>query len=128
MFCMYQTVQTDVAQNGTNEQTPLHGELNEGTLNTGAPTDGAEEDEAVEMQAREVDYASIDYSLLKNRPPEEVEREPTDTDYAEIKRQRRGDGTQREALQDGDDQIETPDQKQVEGEEELYSNSQVFKS
>ncbi|XP_051720135.1 sialic acid-binding Ig-like lectin 12 isoform X2 [Ctenopharyngodon idella] len=123
-----ETVQTDVAQNGTNEQTPLHGELNEGTLNTGAPTDGAEEDEAVEMQAREVDYASIDYSLLKNRPPEEVEREPTDTDYAEIKRQRRGDGTQREALQDGDDQIETPDQKQVEGEEELYSNSQVFKS
>ncbi|ROI15228.1 Sialic acid-binding Ig-like lectin 12 [Anabarilius grahami] len=123
-----ETVQTDVAQSGTNEQTPLHGELNGGTLNTGAPTDGAEEDEAVEMQAREADYASIDYSLLKNRPPEEVEREPTDTDYAEVKREKIGDGKQREALQDGDDQTETPDQKQMEGEEELYSNSQVLKS
>lgn len=121
-------MQTDVAQSGTNEQTPLHGELNGGTLNTGAPTDGAEEEEAVEMQAREADYASIDYSLLKNRPPEEVEREPTNTDYAEVKRQKIGDGKQREDLQDGDDQTETPDQKQMEGEEELYSNSQMLKS
>ncbi|KAK9962517.1 hypothetical protein ABG768_007875 [Culter alburnus] len=123
-----ETVQTDVAQSGTNEQTPLHGELNGGTLNTGAPTDGAEEEEAVEMQAREAEYASIDYSLLKNRPPEEVEREPTNTDYAEVKRQKIGDGKQREDLQDGDDQTETPDQKQMEGEEELYSNSQMLKS
>lgn len=123
---MYQTVQTEVAQSGTNEQTPLHGQLDGGTTDTAAPTDGAEDDEAVEMQAGEVDYASIDYSLLKNRPPEEGESEPTDTDYAEIKRDKRGDGKQREALQDGDDQIETPNQKQMEGEEELYSNSQVL--
>ncbi|XP_067221898.1 sialic acid-binding Ig-like lectin 14 isoform X2 [Chanodichthys erythropterus] len=122
-----ETVQTDVAQSGTNEQTPLHGEPNGGTLNTGVPTDGAEEEEAVEMQSREADYASIDYSLLKNRPPEEVEREPTNTDYAEVKRQKKGDGKQREALQDGDDQTETPDEKQTEGEEELYSNSQMLK-
>ncbi|CAM4555702.1 unnamed protein product [Leuciscus chuanchicus] len=118
-----ETVQTDVAQSGTNEQTPLHGQLDGGTTDTAAPIDGAEDDEAVEMQAGEVDYANIDYSLLKNRPPEEGEREPTDTDYAEIKRDKRGDGKQREALQDGDDQIETPNQKQMEGEEELYSNS-----
>lgn len=119
---MCQTVQTDVAQRGTNEQTPLHGQPDGGTLNTAAPTDEAEEDEAVEMQERDLDYASIDYSLLKDRPPEEVEREPTDTDYAEIKRHVRGDVKQMEALQDGDDQ------KQMEGEEELYSNSLVLKS
>ncbi|KAK7156784.1 hypothetical protein R3I94_006736 [Phoxinus phoxinus] len=123
-----ETVQTDVAQNGTNEQTPLHGQLDGEITDTAAPTDGAEDGEAVEMQAGEVDYASIDYSLLKNRAPEEGEREPTDTEYAEIKRDKRGDGKQREALQDGGDQIETPNQKQIEGEEELYSNSQVLKS
>ncbi|XP_056127312.1 sialic acid-binding Ig-like lectin 16 [Rhinichthys klamathensis goyatoka] len=123
-----ETVQTDVAQSGTNEQTPLHGQLDGGTTDTAAPTDGAQDGEAVEMQAGEVDYASIDYSLLKNRPPEEGEMEPTDTDYAEIKRDKIGDGKQREALQDGDDQIETPNQKWMEGEEELYSNSQMLKS
>ncbi|XP_039527121.1 sialic acid-binding Ig-like lectin 12 isoform X2 [Pimephales promelas] len=124
-----ETVQTDVAQSGTNEQTPLHGQLDGGTTDTAAPTDGAQNGEAVEMQAGEVDYASIDYSLLKNRAPEEGEMEPTDTDYAEIKREKIGeDGKQREALQDGDDQIETPNQKQMEGEEELYSNSQMLQS
>ncbi|KAL1261117.1 hypothetical protein QQF64_008944 [Cirrhinus molitorella] len=115
-----ETVQMDVARTGTNEQTPLHGQLNKGNPNMDAPTDGAEEDEAVEMEV--VDYASIDYSLLKDRPPEEVQRESTDTDYAEIKRDRRRDGKEREVLQDGDDEIEKPDQMQ--GEEELYSNSQ----
>ncbi|XP_077063918.1 sialic acid-binding Ig-like lectin 14 [Siphateles boraxobius] len=123
-----ETVQADVAQSGTNEQTPLHGQLDGGTTEPAAPTDGAEDGEAVDMQAGEVDYASIDYSLLKNRPPEEGEREPTDSDYAEIKRDTRGDGKQREALQDENDQIETPNQKQMDGEEELYSNSQVLKS
>uniref|UniRef100_A0A8C1R7K6 Si:dkey-24p1.7 n=1 Tax=Cyprinus carpio TaxID=7962 RepID=A0A8C1R7K6_CYPCA len=119
-------VQTDVAQTGTNEQTPLHGQLNGGNPNTAEPTDRAEVDEAVGMEAGEVNYASIDYSLLKDRPPEEQETEPTDTDYAEIKRDRRGDGKEREVLQDGDDQLETPNQ--MDGEEELYSNSQELKS
>ncbi|KAL0153280.1 hypothetical protein M9458_051407, partial [Cirrhinus mrigala] len=116
------TVQTDVAQTGTNEQTPLHGQLNGGNPNPAAPTDGAEEDEVVKMEAGEVDYASIDYSLLKDRPPEEAERESTDTDYAEIKRDRKGEGNKREVLQDGNDEIENPNQ--MEGEEEIYSNSQ----
>ncbi|XP_067306335.1 sialic acid-binding Ig-like lectin 12 isoform X2 [Pseudorasbora parva] len=114
-----ETVQTDIAQNGTNEQTPLQGQLDGGTPNTAAPTDGAQEDEAAEMEPGEVDYASIDYSLLKNRSPEEGEREHADTDYAEIKKASRG----RPSLQDGDDQIKTPNQTQMEVEEELYSNS-----
>ncbi|XP_016339045.1 sialic acid-binding Ig-like lectin 8 [Sinocyclocheilus anshuiensis] len=119
-------VQTDGAQTGTNEQTPLSGQLNGGNPNTAEPTDRAEVDEAVGMEAGEVDYASIDYSLLKDRVPEEGEMEPTDTDYAEIKRDRRGDGKEREVLQDGDDQIETSNQ--MDGDEELYSNSQELKS
>lgn len=126
VFCMYQMVQTDVAQTGTNEETPLHGQLNGGNPNTAGPTDGAEEEGAVGMDAKEYDYASIDYSLLKDRAPEEGEKEPTDTDYAEIKRDKRGDGKEREVLQDGDDQIETQDQ--MEGEEELYSNAKELKS
>ncbi|XP_016325829.1 sialic acid-binding Ig-like lectin 8 [Sinocyclocheilus anshuiensis] len=117
-------VQTDVAQTGTNEETPLRGQLNGENPNMAGPTDGAEVDEAVGMDAKEVDYASIDYSLLKDRAPEEGEKEPTDTDYAEIKRDKRGDGKERTVLQD--DQIETQDQ--MEGEEELYSNSQELKS
>ncbi len=123
---MYQMVQTDVAQTGTNEETPLHGQLNGGNPHTAGPTDGAEEEGAVGMDAKEVDYASIDYSLLKDRVPEEEEKEPTDTDYAEIKRDKRTDGKEREVLQDGDDKIETQDQ--MEGEEELYSNAQELKS
>ncbi|XP_016414561.1 sialic acid-binding Ig-like lectin 8 [Sinocyclocheilus rhinocerous] len=119
-------VQTDVAQTGTNEETPLRGQLNGENPNMAGPTDEAEVDEAVGMDAKEVDYASIDYSLLKDRAPEEGEKEPTDTDYAEIKRDKRGDGKERTVLQDGDDQIETQDQ--MEGEEELYSNSQELKS
>ncbi|XP_059369939.1 sialic acid-binding Ig-like lectin 5 [Carassius carassius] len=117
-------VQTDTAQTGTNEETPLQGKLNGGNPNPAGPTDGAEEDEAVRMDAKEVDYASIDYSLLKDRPPEEEEKEPTDTDYAEIKKDKR-DGKEREVLQDGDDQIETQDQ--MEGEETSYSNSEELK-
>ncbi len=123
---MYQMVQTDVAQTGSNEETPLHGQLNGGNPNTAGRTDGAEDEGAVGMGAKEVDYASIDYSLLKDRAPEEEEKEPTDTDYAEIKRDKRGDGKEREVLQDGDDQIETQEQK--EGEEELYSDAQELKS
>ncbi|XP_059389709.1 myeloid cell surface antigen CD33-like [Carassius carassius] len=119
-------VQTDVAQTGINEQTPLHGQLNGGNPNTAEPTDTAEVDKAVGAEAGEVDYASIDYSLLKARPPEEQETEPTDTDYAEIKRDRRGDGKEREVLQDEDDQLETPNQ--MDGEEEPYPNSQELKS
>lgn len=125
MFCMYQMVPTDAAQTGTNEETPLHGQLNGGNPNTAGPTDGAEENEAVGMDAKETDYASIDYSLLKNRAPEEEEKEPTSTDYAEIKRDKRRDEKERAVLRDGDDQIETQDQ--MEGEEELYSNSQELK-
>uniref|UniRef100_A0A8C1XH25 Si:dkey-24p1.7 n=1 Tax=Cyprinus carpio TaxID=7962 RepID=A0A8C1XH25_CYPCA len=118
-------VPTDAAQTGTNEETPLHGQLNGGNPNTAGPTDGAEENEAVGMDAKETDYASIDYSLLKNRAPEEEEKEPTSTDYAEIKRDKRRDEKERAVLRDGDDQIETQDQ--MEGEEELYSNSQELK-
>ncbi|XP_052432717.1 myeloid cell surface antigen CD33 isoform X8 [Carassius gibelio] len=118
-------VQTDTAQTGTNEETPLQGQLNGGNPNTTGVTDGAEEDEAVRMEGKEVDYASIDYSLLKDRPPEEEEKEPTDTDYAEIKKDKIGDGKQKEVLQDGDDQIETQDQ--MEGEETRYSNSEELK-
>ncbi|KAF4104373.1 hypothetical protein G5714_015360 [Onychostoma macrolepis] len=119
-------VQTDVAQTGSNEETPLHVQLNGGNPHMAGLTDRAEEEGAVGMDAKEVDYASIDYSLLKDRMPEEGEKEPTDTDYAEIKRDKRGDGKEREVLQDGDDQIETQDQ--MEGEEEIYSNSLELKS
>ncbi|XP_068069886.1 sialic acid-binding Ig-like lectin 5 isoform X1 [Danio rerio] len=117
-----ETVQTDVAQNGTTEQTPLHEQPDGETPKTPAtPTDGAEEDEALGTEAREVDYASIDYSLLKDKPPEEAETEPTDTDYAEIKKDRTKDWKDTEDPQDGDEQVETFDQKEMGAEEELYS-------
>ncbi|XP_043114171.1 myeloid cell surface antigen CD33 [Puntigrus tetrazona] len=113
--------QTDVAQTVTNEETPLHEQFNGGIPNTAGPTDGEEEEGAVGMNAKEVDYASIDYSLLKDREPEEGEKDPTETDYAEIKRDKRDNGKETEVLEmileDGDDQTETRDK--MEGEEEL---------
>ncbi|XP_056329759.1 uncharacterized protein si:dkey-24p1.7 [Danio aesculapii] len=110
-------VQTDVAQTGITEQTPLHEQPDRETPESPiTPTDGAEEDEA-----REVDYASIDYSLLKDKPPEEAETEPVDTDYAEIKKDRTKERTDTEDPQDGDEQVETFDQKEMGVEEDLYS-------
>lgn len=102
----------------TNEQTPLYNQSDAEMSNTpvestGGAEDGeAEDGEACEAAAGDVDYAAIDYSLLKKK---EEESKPTDTDYAEIKR----DGKGRKA--------HTEDQKQ-EQENELYSNSEAMKS
>ncbi|XP_051963584.1 uncharacterized protein LOC127630159 [Xyrauchen texanus] len=116
-----ETVQTDVDQTGTNEHTPLHGQLDPGTPDKAAPTGLAVEEEAAGAEVGEVTYASIDYSLLEKKPAEEEERESMDTEYAEIKRDRQGNGKRCEDVQDEMSNGETADQIQ-KGEEEIYSN------
>lgn len=115
-------MQTNIDLTVTNEQTPLYNQSDAEMSNTPVESTGgaeegeageAEDGEACEAAAGDVDYAAIDYSLLKKKSPEEEESKPTDTDYAEIKR----DGKGRK--------VHTEDQKQ---ENELYSNSEAMKS
>ncbi|XP_073719482.1 myelin-associated glycoprotein [Misgurnus anguillicaudatus] len=125
-------VQTNIdsAVNGeqTNEETPLQNQFDLEMSGTQVEMTGpAEENEAGGADG-DVDYAAIDYSLLKKKSPEEKEEETANTDYAEIKRDTKG----RRAPQNQDDQVEMSNggfenQKQNEGEEDIYSNSQAVK-
>ncbi|XP_073719483.1 uncharacterized protein [Misgurnus anguillicaudatus] len=125
-------VQTNIdsAVNGeqTNEETPLQNQFDVEMSSTQVEMTGpAEENEAGGADPN-VDYAAIDYSLLKKKPEEEDE-ETANTDYAEIKRDTKG----RTTPQNQDEQVEisnegSENQKQNEGEEGLYSNSQELES
>ncbi|XP_065138311.1 uncharacterized protein [Paramisgurnus dabryanus] len=123
-----EAVQTNIdsAVNGeqTNEETPLQNQFDVEMSSTQVEMTGPTEDSEAGGADANVDYAAIDYSLLKKKPEEE-EEETANTDYAEIKRDTKG----RKDPQDQDDQVEMANegyeiQKQNEGEERLYSNSQ----
>ncbi|XP_051522403.1 sialic acid-binding Ig-like lectin 16 isoform X2 [Myxocyprinus asiaticus] len=104
-----------------NPDTGVNLELDAGTPDKAAPTGLAVEEEAAGAEVGEVTYATIDYSLLEKKPAEEEERESTDTEYAEIKRDTQGKGKKYEDVQNEMSNAETADQKQ-KGEEEIYSN------
>nr|XP_055053183.1 sialic acid-binding Ig-like lectin 14 [Misgurnus anguillicaudatus] len=125
-------VQTNIdsAVNGeqTNEETPLQNQFDIEMSSTQVEMTGPAEESEAGGADGDVDYAAIDYSLLKKKSPEEKEEETANTDYAEIKRDTKG----RRAPQNQDDQVEMSNggfenQKQNEGEEDIYSNSQAVK-
>ncbi|XP_020353798.2 uncharacterized protein LOC109902115 isoform X2 [Oncorhynchus kisutch] len=86
--------QRDAGQAVMGEQTHLQVELREGTENGGLQTSGAAGHSAPGEEPKEVDYASINYSLLKKKTPEEAEKKTTTTesDYVEIKREKKNEG------------------------------------
>ncbi|XP_021416527.2 myeloid cell surface antigen CD33 [Oncorhynchus mykiss] len=86
--------QRDAGQAVMGEQTHLQVELREGTENGGLQTSGAAGHSAPGEEPKEVDYASINYSLLKKKTPEEAEKKttPTESDYVEIKREKKNEG------------------------------------
>ncbi|XP_073718780.1 uncharacterized protein [Misgurnus anguillicaudatus] len=109
----------------TNEETPLLNQFDVEMSSTQVEMTGPAEENEAGGEDGDVDYAAIDYSLMKEKPPEEEEEETANTDYAEIKKDKKG----RTTHQNQDNQVEisnegSENQKQNEGEEDIYSNSQ----
>ncbi|XP_052350150.1 sialic acid-binding Ig-like lectin 7 isoform X1 [Oncorhynchus keta] len=122
--------QMDAGQAVGGKQTPLQVELREGEENGGPQTSGAVGKSTTGGEPNEVDYASINYSLLKKKTPEEAEKKTTttETDYAEIKRQKKN-----EAEEDGGEgsgvmeEVEWEEGEEIVGKEEEKENGKPLR-
>jgi hypothetical protein len=120
----------DAGQAVGGKQTPLQVELREGEENGGPQTSGAVGKSTTGGEPNEVDYASINYSLLKKKTPEEAEKKTTttETDYAEIKRQKKN-----EAEEDGGEgsgvmeEVDWEEGEEIVGKEEEKENGKPLR-
>ncbi|XP_040899682.1 sialic acid-binding Ig-like lectin 11 [Toxotes jaculatrix] len=101
----------------------------------GGPEAAGQSAPSGDMEPKEVEYSDIDFSVLKTKGPTEAEetQEPTETEYAEIKKEtpeegQDGGGEEGEVLEDamiGENRVteECMPAKEEEGEDvALYSN------